>query len=88
EKVKKADKLLCFTIDDGSGTPRTIVSGIAQHYQPEDLVGRTVCFIANLAPRKLKGIESQGMILSAENLDGSLSVITTERDVKPGSTVG
>ena len=88
EKVKKADKLLCFTIDDGSGTPRTIVSGIAQHYQPEDLVGRTVCFIANLAPRKLKGIESQGMILSAENFDGSLSVITTERDVKPGSTVG
>ena len=88
EKVKKADKLLKFTIDDGSGQERTIVSGIAKHYKPEDLVGRRVCFVANLAPRKLKGIESQGMILSAEDFDGSLSVITTSADVKPGSQVG
>ena len=88
EKVKKADKLLCFTIDDGTGTPRTIVSGIAQHYKPEDLVGTTVCFVANFAPRKLKGIESQGMILSAVNFDGQLTVITPQRPVKPGSQVG
>lgn len=87
EKVKKADKLLCFTLDDGTDAPRTIVSGIAQHYQPEDLIGKTVCFIANLPPRKLKGIESQGMILSAVNPDGSLSVITTERETKAGSSV-
>ena len=66
---------------------RTIVSGIAKYYKPEDLVGKRVCFVANLAPRTLKGIESQGMILSAEDFDGSLSVITTSADVKPGSQV-
>ncbi len=87
EKVKKANKLLKFTIDDGSGTDRTIVSGIAKYYNPEDLIGRDVLFIANLAPRKLMGIESQGMILSAENFDGDLSVTTVIRDVKPGSKV-
>ena len=87
EKVKKADKLLKFTIDDGSGHDRTIVSGIAKYYKPEELVGRRVCFVANLAPRTLKGIESQGMILSAEDFDGQLSVITTSADVKPGSQV-
>ena len=64
KKVPKADKLLQFLIDDGMGT-RTIVSGIAKYYQPEDLIGKQVCFIANLAPRKLKGVVSQGMILSA-----------------------
>ena len=85
-KVPKADKLLQFRIDDGL-EKRTIVSGIAQHYKPEDLVGKQVCFIANLAPRKLKGIESQGMILSALNYDESLSVITVDREVKPGSEV-
>lgn len=87
EKVKKANKLLKFTLDDGSGTDRTIVSGIAKYYSPEDLIGRDVLFIANLAPRKLMGIESQGMILSAENFDGDLSVTTVIRDVKPGSKV-
>lgn len=87
EKVKKANKLLKFTIDDGSGTDRTIVSGIAKFYEPEDLIGKNVCFIANLAPRTLMGIESQGMILSAENFDGDLSVTTVLRDVKPGSQV-
>jgi len=87
EKVKKASKLLKFTLDDGSGTDRTIVSGIAKYYEPEQLVGKDVLFIANLAPRKLMGIESQGMILSAENFDGSLSVTTTEHNVKPGSPV-
>ena len=87
EKVKKANKLLKFTIDDGSGNDRTIVSGIAKFYQPEELIGKDVLFIANLAPRKLMGIESQGMILSAENFDGNLSVTTILRDVKPGSCV-
>ena len=87
EKVKKANKLLKFTIDDGSGTDRTIVSGIAKFYNPEDLIGKDVLFIANLAPRKLMGIESQGMILSAENFDGDLSVTTVFLEVKPGSMV-
>lgn len=86
-KVPKADKLLCFKIADGLEN-RTIVSGIAKYYNPEDLVGKQVCFIANLAPRKLKGIESQGMILSAVNFDESLSVVTVDREVKPGSEVG
>lgn len=87
ERVKKANKLLKFTIDDGSGTDRTIVSGIAKFYEPESLIGKDVCFIANLAPRKLMGIESLGMILSAEDFDGSLSVSTVEHLVKPGSQV-
>ena len=87
EKVKKANKLLKFTIDDGSGRDRTIVSGIAKFYEPEELVGKDVLFIANLAPRKLMGIESEGLILSAENFDGSLSVTTTLRTVSPGSKV-
>lgn len=86
QKVPKADKLLQFKIDDGLET-RTIVSGIAQHYKPEELVGKQVCFIANLAPRKLKGIISEGMILSAENHDGSLAVVMPGREVKPGSEV-
>ena len=85
-KVPKADKLLQFKIEDGLET-RTIVSGIAQHYKPEELVGKQVCFVANFAPRKLKGIMSEGMILSAENNDGSLSVITPMREVRPGSEV-
>lgn len=85
-KVPKADKLLQFRIDDGL-EKRTIVSGIAQHYKPEELVGKQVCFIANLAPRKLKGIVSEGMILSAENFDGKLAVITPGKEVKPGSEV-
>ncbi|MCH5216356.1 MAG: methionine--tRNA ligase [Muribaculaceae bacterium] len=86
-KVPKADKLLFFKIDDGTGTERTIVSGIAKYYNPEDLVGKQICFVANLAPRKLKGIESQGMILSAQNPDGSLIVIGPQCPVQPGSQV-
>ena len=86
KKVPKADKLLQFTIADGLEN-RTIVSGIAKYYQPEELIGKQVCFIANLAPRKLRGIDSQGMILSAENFDGGLSVVTTLSEVKPGSEV-
>ena len=85
-KVPKADKLLQFKIDDGLGG-RTIVSGIARHYTPEELVGRQVCFVANLAPRRIKGITSEGMILSAEGADGRLSVIMPEKEVEPGSAV-
>ena len=85
-KVPKADKLLRFLIDDGL-EKRTIVSGIAKYYNPEDLVGKQVCFIANLPQRKLKGIVSQGMILSAENADGSLVVIGPSAPVVPGAQV-
>ena len=85
-KVPKADKLLRFLINDGI-EQRTIVSGIAKHYAPEELVGKQVCFIANLPPRKLRGIISQGMILSAENADGSLALITPASPVVPGAQI-
>ena len=88
QKVKKSNKLLQFTLDDGSGTDRTILSGIAKFYKPDDLVGKDVLFIANLAPRKMMGIESQGMILSALNFDGSLALTTTFSKVMPGSQIG
>ena len=88
ERVPKSNKLLKFTIDDGSGTDRTILSGIAKFYEPEELTGKSVLFIANFAPRKMMGIESQGMILSAENADGSLSVTTVLKPSDPGSQVG
>ena len=87
EKVKKSKKLLKFEIADGAEN-RTIVSGIAHYYNPEDLVGKQVCYVANLAPRTISGIESQGMILSAVNFDDSLSVVTVDRKVVPGSQVG
>ena len=85
-KVPKADKLLQFRIDDGMGG-RTIVSGIAQHYNPEDLIGKQVCFIANFPPRKLKGIESQGMILSAEDANRRLVVVSPSDLVTNGVKV-
>lgn len=85
-KVEKSDKLLRFVIDDGLET-RTIVSGIAKFYKPEELVGKQVCFIANLPPRKLRGIESQGMIISAENPDGTLSLLTPDRKCADGACV-
>ena len=88
QKVKKSNKLLQFTIDDGTGTDRTILSGIAKFYEPEQLIGKDVLFVANFAPRKMMGLESQGMILSAVNSDGSLCVTTTLGEVKPGSQVG
>ena len=87
-KVPKADKLLQFLIDDGMNK-RTIVSGIAKYYpNPEELVGKQVCFIANFEPRKLKGIVSEGMILSAEDKDGRLVVMSPSQPVAPGSSVG
>jgi methionyl-tRNA synthetase len=89
QKVKKSKKLLQFTIDDGSGTDRTICSGIAAFYEnPEELIGKRILFVANFAPRTMMGIESQGMILSAVDADESLSVVTTSKEVKPGSQVG
>ena len=89
QKVKKSKKLLQFTIDDGSGVDRTICSGIAAFYEnPEELIGKRILFVANFAPRTMMGIESQGMILSAVDADESLSVVTTTKDVKPGSQVG
>lgn len=88
QKVKKSKKLLQFTIDDGSGVDRTILSGIAAYYEPEQLIGKDVLFVANFAPRKMMGIESQGMILSAVNFDGTLNVTSVIGNVKPGSQVG
>lgn len=89
EKLKKSKKLLKFHIDDGTKEGRTILSGIAAYYEnPAELVGKQVLFVANFAPRKMMGEESQGMILSAVNYDGTLSVTTTSKDVKPGSQVG
>ncbi len=86
-KVPKSKKLLEFRIDDGMGG-RTILSGIAASYEPEDLIGKEICFIANFPPRKMMGRESNGMILSAVNPDGTLTVIGPQGEVKPGSTVG
>ncbi len=89
ERVPKSKKLLQFLIDDGSGQTRTICSGIAAFYDdPSALVGKNILFVANFEPRKMMGIESQGMILSAVDFDESLSVVTTTKDVRPGSQVG
>ena len=85
-KVPKADKLLQFKIDDGLET-RTILSGIAKHFNPEELIGKQVCFIANLPPRTLRGIVSEGMILSAEDNEGKLSLLTVTPATKPGSEI-
>ncbi len=84
--VKKSDKLLHFTVDDGTGE-RSIVSGIAKHYKPEELIGKQVVFVANLPEVKLRGVPSQGMILSALNADGSLSVIGPLRPASNGAQV-
>ena len=88
QKVKKAKKLLQFSIDDGTGEPRTILSGIAEHYDPATLVGKQVVYIANLAPRSICGIMSNGMILSAVNADGSLTVISPSAQSTPGAKIG
>lgn len=85
-KVPKTDKLLQFKIEDGLNQ-RTIVSGIAEFYKPEDLVGKQVCFIANLAPRKLRGVLSEGMILSTEDSDGNLVLLQPKKEVTPGSEI-
>lgn len=86
EKVEKADKLLKLLVDTGIDK-RTIVSGIAEHYAPEEVVGKTVSVLINLAPRKIRGVESQGMILMAENEKGELSFILPEKDFPSGSEI-
>jgi methionyl-tRNA synthetase len=86
EKVEKADKLLKLEVDLGT-EKRTIVSGIAQHYNADEMVGKQVIVVTNLAPRKMKGIESQGMILTAEDSDGKLQLLKPENIVSPGSNV-
>ena len=86
EKVEKADKLLKLEVDLGT-EKRIIVSGIALHYKPEEVVGKQVIVVTNLAPRKMKGIESQGMILTAEDSDGKLQLLKPENLVAPGSNV-
>jgi methionyl-tRNA synthetase len=86
EKMEKSDKLLKLTVESGVDT-RTILSGIAKHYTPEQMVGKQVTFVANLAPRKMMGIESQGMILMAEDAQGKLRLVLPDNDVNAGSTV-
>ena len=85
-KVKKADRLLNITLDIGS-EKRTVVSGIAEHFSPEEIVGKQVTYLANLAPRKLKGIESSGMILMAEDADGKLKFVAPGDATAAGSII-
>ena len=87
QKVEKADKLLCSKIDLGEGAPRTIVSGIAKYYTPEEMVGKQVIVVTNLKPVKLRGIESQGMVLCASDENGNLALVTPEKDITAGSEV-
>ena len=87
ERVPKTDKLLKLTIDTGIDR-RVIVSGIAEYYTPEQMVGKQICILANLAPRKIRGIESKGMILMAKQSDGKMRVVSPEEKVCNGATVG
>lgn len=87
EKVPKADKLLKLAIEVGEETPRTIVSGIAQHFTPEELPGKQVLVLCNLEPRKMRGVESQGMVLMAEDAEGKLAFVQPGREVPPGAEV-
>ena len=87
EKVAKADKLLKLTIDIGEAAPRTVVSGIAQHFEPAALPGQQVLLLANLEPRKMRGVESQGMVLMAEDAEGKLHFVRPDARLAPGSEV-
>ena len=87
ERVPKADKLLKLTIDLGEAVPRTIVSGVAQAYRPEELVGRTVAVVANLPKKPLRGVESHGMVLFATGGPRGLTVVEVGENVAPGSKV-
>ena len=86
ERVPKADKLLKLTVDTGLDK-RTVVSGIAEHYKPEDIIGKRVTLLMNLAPRTIRGVESHGMILMAENAEGKLSFVSPEEGFDAGSEV-
>ena len=87
EEVKKSKKLLCSQVKIG-GEVRQILSGIKSHYTPEQMVGKKVMVLVNLAPRKMAGLESQGMLLCAEDADGNLSLMTPERDMPAGAEIG
>ena len=87
EKVEKADKLLCSKIDLGEAEPRTIVSGIAKYYTPEEMVGKQVIVVTNLKPVKLRGILSQGMVLCASDDEGKLCLVSPLIEMKPGSEI-
>ena len=87
ERVEKSDKLLKETLDVG-GETRTVLSGIAQWYAPEDVVGKTVILVANLPPRKMRGIFSEGMLLCASDDEGNLKLLTVDGDIKSGSEIG
>jgi methionyl-tRNA synthetase len=86
EKVEKSKKLLKLKVDTGIDT-RTVMSGIAEHFSPESVIGKQVTILVNLAPRKIMGVESQGMILMAEDKDGKLRLLQPSEAVAPGSTV-
>ena len=89
EKVEGSDKLLKFTLDIGGGETRTVLSGIAKWYKPDELKGKTLILVKNLTPRKMKGILSEGMLLSADDGEGGLKLLTVDGgEIKPGSEVG
>ena len=89
EKVAGSDKLLKFTLDIGGGEARTVLSGIAKWYKPDELKGKTLILVKNLTPRKMKGILSEGMLLSADDGEGGLKLLTVDGgEIKPGSEVG
>ena len=89
EEIEGADKLYKLTLDDGSENPRTICAGIKQHYTKEELKNKSIIIIANLEPRTLRGIESQGMLLAASNEDHTkVILLTPDQDISPGSIVG
>ena len=88
QAVPETDRLLQFKLETSNGEIRDVISGLAEHYKPEDLIGKQVVLLANLEPRKIKGVVSQGMILSAENKDGSLSLLTTDKEVESGAEIG
>ena len=87
ERVPKTDKLLKLTINTGLDQ-RTIVSGIAKFYTPEEMVGKQICILANLQPRVIRGIESRGMILMAQQPDGKMRIVTPEERLSNGATIG
>ncbi len=88
ERVEKSEKLLKETLDVGGGQTKTVCSGIAKYYSPEDMVGKTVVLVNNFAPRKMAGQVSEGMLLCAEDPDGSLRLLTVDGDIAPGSEIG
>ena len=88
EKVEKSDKLLKETLDVGDGVTKTVCSGIAKFYSPEEMVGKTVVLVNNFAPRKMAGQVSEGMLLCAEDPDGRVRLLTVDGDVAPGSEIG